>query len=340
MQSYKVGIFYPLESSDFFLYHLKNISTDPQASVACFQIPYPYTAAFEQQVEQAYAEYQQVIIVGCELHPVTVDFIRRFDRPRITYYLCGFLEQPLVHSTVHQYLDWFITTTDFYKRNPDLLQLDPFTPKQYVFDALLGRRKAHRQMAWDYIQQHLPKQGITTYIDNHHIDFGTEDSAKWIWERDGLELSAMPNWTVEMVTYHGQQHRLSQIVPVSIYNQTAYSLVAETNYDNDYVFFTEKTVKPILAQRLFILLGNRYSLARLRELGFKTFDHIIDESYDSIESVNERHMAALEQLRWLCTKDQTVVLQQCQSTVEHNRDHLINTNWYQQFSDIFKLQFQ
>ena len=79
-----------------------------------------------------------------------------------------------------------------------------------------------------------------------------------------------------------------------------------------------KTAKPILARRLFILLGNRHSLARLQDLGFKTFSGIIDESYDSIESHTERHGAALEQLLWLCKQDQTHILSQCRAIVDHN----------------------
>lgn len=338
MQSHKVGVFFPAENSDFFLFHLKDIDA-ANSSVACFQIPYPYTEQFEQQIESACATYKHIVIIGCELHPVTVDFIRRFDRPNITYFLCGYLNVPLVHSTVHLYLDWFITTTDCYRNNL-LDKLTPYSTKPYAFDALLGRRKPHRQLAWDYIQHYLKDQCIATYIDNHQIDFGTEDSNKWIWEREGLEVNEIPQWTVETVTYNNHQQRLSQIIPISIYNQSAYSLVAETNVDNDYVFFTEKTVKPILAKRLFIMLGNRYVLARLRDLGFKTFDSVIDESYDTIEPVTDRHCAALDQMRWLTTQDQSLILNQLQPIVEHNARHMLTTDWYKDFKNTFRQIFK
>lgn len=337
MQTPKVGVFFPAENSDFFLFHLANIDT-ANASVACFQIPYPYTTQFEQQVELACTTYKHIAIVCCELHSVTVDFIRRFDRPNITYFLCGALNEPLAHSQVHYYLDWFKTTVDYYPTGI-AERITPYVPKPYAFDALLGRRKPHRQIAWDYIQQNLKDQCIATYIDNHQIDFGAEDSSKWVWEREGLNLTSVPTWTVETVTYNNQPQRLSQIIPISVYNQTAYSLVAETNYDNDYVFFTEKTAKPILAKRLFILLGNRYALAQLRELGFKTFEGIIDESYDSIEAVNDRHMAALEQMRWLCARDQLTVLERIQPIVEHNANHMLTTNWHKQFLDCLQYLF-
>ena len=64
------------------------------------------------------------------------------------------------------------------------------------------------------------------------------------------------------------------------YNDTACSIVSETN-DNDHdVFMTEKIWKPILAQQFFIVHGNYLYLQKLRELGFKTFNNYFEEAYD------------------------------------------------------------
>jgi hypothetical protein len=125
---------------------------------------------------------------------------------------------------------------------------------------------------------------------------------------------------------------LSQVMPLNIYNQTAYSLVCETNCDNDCVFFTEKTVKPILARRLFVMVANRYSLAMLRDLGFQTFNTIIDESYDEIEHYPTRQYAALEQLKWLCKQPQEQILAQCRDIVDHNYNVMMGRDWYREFS--------
>ena len=45
-------------------------------------------------------------------------------------------------------------------------------------------------------------------------------------------------------------------------------------------FNSEKVFKPIAWGMPFIILGNRLSLLKIRQLGFKTFDGLIDESYD------------------------------------------------------------
>ena len=64
------------------------------------------------------------------------------------------------------------------------------------------------------------------------------------------------------------------------YNDTACSIVSETN-DNDYdIFMTEKIWKPIIAQQFFIVHGNYLYLQKLREMGFKTFNNYFEEAYD------------------------------------------------------------
>ena len=64
------------------------------------------------------------------------------------------------------------------------------------------------------------------------------------------------------------------------YNDTACSIVSETN-DNDYeIFMTEKIWKPIIAQQLFVVHGNYLYLQKLRNMGFRTFNNYFEEVYD------------------------------------------------------------
>ena len=360
-----VSIYFPNESDSVFRYHLNRVAGEASTSqhwsyyndittfisdargrrIACFQIPYPYNSSIEDQINQLYQHVDKILIIGSELHPDTVDFIRRFDRDRIFYYICGYLNFRLDSSFVEKFFDWFTTSVHFYKNiRPSILyQLKPYDIKPYAFDALLGRKKLHRDRAYDFIQKNnLTNCGIVTYINDYQINFSSNDSTSWIWGNPDVatvENIDQVQWTVDRIQYHGYEISLSQIIPIDIYNQTAYSLICETNYDNDYVFFTEKTVKPIIARRLFVLLGNRFSLERLRGLGFRTFDSIIDESYDAIEDIVERHTAALEQLRWLCEQDQATILEQCREIVDHNFDLMYGHDWYNRFTQTFGQHF-
>jgi len=61
------------------------------------------------------------------------------------------------------------------------------------------------------------------------------------------------------------------------------TLFANGNYD---LFLTEKTFKPIALKMPFILVGTSGILRRLRDIGYKTFNTLWDESYDDeVDSV-------------------------------------------------------
>lgn len=64
------------------------------------------------------------------------------------------------------------------------------------------------------------------------------------------------------------------------YNKTNFSLVVETSVF-DPRFYSEKILKPFAFKHPFIVWGPRTILGRMKELGFESFDHIVDESYDS-----------------------------------------------------------
>lgn len=62
------------------------------------------------------------------------------------------------------------------------------------------------------------------------------------------------------------------------------SVVSEASFAEDTCFISEKTFKPIATRQPFILYGNKHSLKYLKDLGYKTFDGFIDESYDNLNT--------------------------------------------------------
>ena len=310
--------------------------------IACFQIPYPYTTDIEDQINAVYDTADYILIIGSELHAKTVEFIKKFDRKKITYFICGYLHWRMLNSKINKFLDWFTTSVYFYKnvQPTKLFELNPNLVKPKMFDALLGRKKPHRDQAYEFLQaNNMLDIGVVTYINDYRVKFSEKDSNQWRWQADGIDdlgfQIADKDFTVDIVKYHGYNMSISQIIPIEIYNETAYSLVCETNFDNQFVFITEKTIKPILARRLFITLGNQYHLAALRRLGFQTFGDIIDESYDTIENPQERHAAALEQLKYLCTQDQAIVLDKIRPVLDFNFNLMYTNDWYNLFRSDF-----
>jgi hypothetical protein len=99
-------------------------------------------------------------------------------------------------------------------------------------------------------------------------------------------------------------------------------LVCETNYSNQFSFFTEKIAKPIIAHRLFIVISGQHYLRNLRRLGFKTFDSILDETYDTIEDPETRWNMAVDQAISLSRQDQQLVLKKVIPIAMYNFDKL------------------
>jgi hypothetical protein len=65
------------------------------------------------------------------------------------------------------------------------------------------------------------------------------------------------------------------------YANTKFEVVLETLFDDGRIQLTEKILRPIACGHPFILASTPGSLTYLRDYGFKTFDSIIDESYDA-----------------------------------------------------------
>jgi len=82
-----------------------------------------------------------------------------------------------------------------------------------------------------------------------------------------------------------QEERNNHSIQEPKYFANAYcNIVMETHFDADGcygTFLTEKTFKPIKHGQLFFIAGPAGSLDLLREMGYKVFDDILDNSYDT-----------------------------------------------------------
>ena len=61
----------------------------------------------------------------------------------------------------------------------------------------------------------------------------------------------------------------------------------ETLFHNSYVYLTEKVGQAILTKRPFVIIGVHGSLQYLKDLGYYTFEDLIDPSYDQMTNVND-----------------------------------------------------
>jgi hypothetical protein len=73
------------------------------------------------------------------------------------------------------------------------------------------------------------------------------------------------------------------------------SIITETYY-NGPIFLSEKVYYAMMYNHFFVFAGPANSLAYLRSQGFKTFSHIVDESYDLIQDPVNRLQAMVSSL--------------------------------------------
>ena len=103
--------------------------------------------------------------------------------------------------------------------------------------------------------------------------------------------------------------------------------VSETVFFGRRQHLTEKTFKPIALGMPFVLSAPAGSLAYLRQYGFKTFDTVWDESYDTVEQDTLRIARLSRLLRNLdqqSEQEKNEMFKKCIPIIEHNWNHFYN----------------
>jgi hypothetical protein len=107
------------------------------------------------------------------------------------------------------------------------------------------------------------------------------------------------------------------------YIDTYFSLVSETVCDYPYSFRTEKIWKPVAIGHPWIAAANRGYYRDMRNLGFQTFSHVIDESFDEIDNTQDRLTRITQIVEDLCKQDLDEFLKSCYNVCKYNQQHLL-----------------
>lgn len=288
---------------------------------------------FSYKVTQLAENSHRIFVIDAEMHPEYRSLWKRNHRDNIYWCHPGWInDHDVLGENLISWQHWMASTADIYKSLPLVLsKIDAYkSHKRFRFDALLGRSKPHRDFFSRSISDLALRDHFIMTYGSETRDDGEDFYARdyFIWE-PGMEITGKIQGTYNRAQYHGIDCHISQIIPLDVYNDSFYSVVTETNYDNSLSFFTEKTAKPLIAKRLFVMFSGQYFLRNLRNLGFETFGSIVDESYDEISYARDRFRAALEQVQRLCEIDPVQVLKQVRPVLEHNHDLIMQTDWNQ-----------
>ena len=276
--------------------------------------------------------FADVVIVGDgefhEWHPLNTD---SYSWKNVYWYGPGCtLKNNEYIIPCQQHLDTMQNMYRIPQVKDQLDRLTPYQKKPMMFDALLGRPRPPRVFVIDQIRKHRLESKIVSNIfsDSTYHKHPMDRLPGFVWEDDYLYAESQDVDHINCnINYHGMITSLGNIIPISTYNQTAFSILSETEHNNSVYMLTEKTAKVALGRRVFVAFAGCGFLQLMRNAGFRTFNSIIDESYDQIENDQDRWQAAFDQVIRLCDSDQIDVLSQARPILEHNYDMIMQHPW-------------
>jgi len=277
-------------------------------------------SAHAEVIQQLLVKTRRLIVIVDEPTGEFYQFVQAHNDTKILIF------SPVVANfsavNLHSLISWFGQSNNYYadeawaKKLQAQLHSGLTRPKR--FDCLLGTTKSHRDLIDQLYRSSAHQEHIVYNYFKDRVSQG-------IWSHN-IDKAQLTTHRVRM-DIHGNSVAISNLLPVDIYNETFYSVVAETLCTNQYSQFTEKTAKPMVAGRPFIVFSGQHFLRNLRGLGFKTFDTVIDESYDDIEDETERFTQAWHEVERLCCLDPGAVMQELQPILTHNQQHFLSTDW-------------
>jgi hypothetical protein len=178
--------------------------------------------------------------------------------------------------------------------NADSLRHD--IVKDKVFLSFNRRPVYHRtQLVIRLINDNLLDKGLVSFFNQ--IDDSNShdiiDSFKNVTHEEKLLYKKQLENNLILDNSNSNIWKFTSNIIQDYYKRTYFSIVSESRARESELSFTEKTFKPMGHKHPFIILGVPGLIKWLKQMGFKTFHPIIDESYDDIEDYELRFKAIM-----------------------------------------------
>ena len=195
-----------------------------------------------------------------------------------------------------------------------------------------GTREYRLKFMHELVQQKLQSYCLTSFAiqdtNQNYLDYQFKNSNFKV-DLTGLDQHFLPNT---------HDSNASADYNNADYAQIGIEIVLETLFDDTRLHLTEKTLRPIACGRPFILMATAGSLQYLRDYGFKTFDGLIDETYDTIADPAERLQAVTNEMLRIAELDQTrklMLWDQLYKIAEFNQQLFFSKHWQQSICEEF-----
>jgi len=195
---------------------------------------------------------------------------------------------------------------------------------QHVYMCLNRKPKPHRiHMVESLYAAGLESHGFLSLGANDQ-DYDVSEGVKtnlYINPEPGADYSHNGYFLLEghNLGFGGVPVDLATLGPLTVWQGHFLNIVSETIWQPwDPVFVTEKTWKPIIGMRPFVINGQTTVYEWLRERGFRTFNHLWPIELENIPETQVQS-AIVELVKYLSQQDLHSLYQQLIPDLQHNR---------------------
>jgi hypothetical protein len=174
-------------------------------------------------------------------------------------------------------------------------------------------------------------QGYFSYNKNLDVNESEQDNPIEIDSFENLRFDTykfLENCPFTADDLNSDQHNLYATTVTEHFENSYLNVILETHLDADQsggVFLTEKTFKPIKNCQPFIIFGCAGSIQQLRSMGYRTFDHVIDHSYDLQQDNTQRWELCYREFQRLMRSDLHSLYLACREDLMHNQQLFLSS---------------
>jgi hypothetical protein len=190
--------------------------------------------------------------------------------------------------------------------------------KPYKFLFLNGRYRPHRKSLLKHLEPVLD-QAIWSNLDSGNGEVKFLDTHYEFDFYQGRVNTTGTQGYVKPDLFNGDWGEV--YIKPEPYIDTYFSLISETVFNYPYSFRTEKMWKPIVMGHPWMVHSNQYYYRDIQNIGFRTFGHLIDESFDTMEDNLERSKRIGDIVIDLCKQDLDSFVQAAAEVCKYNQQH-------------------
>jgi hypothetical protein len=246
------------------------------------------------------------------------------NKNAVFYHICGAEFQDLhkdenkygkLHDDNFKFLGWptFLLHFSYYalehlKNNHNIDNQHNYD-YEYLFLSYNNKKSYHRCLLIDLMcKNDILGSGVFSWRMGD--EFLSNDYIFKYWEEKKIEIDLNSN--IQMDEWNPDIFKTKEFVTV----------VPETR--SDFIFITEKTFKPILMEKPFLIFGSQNQNLILKKYDFELYDEIFDYSFDNHFDLDVRAQGLIDNLKSIKNQNLKILHKKIKDKIKRNKKRAID----------------